>query len=53
MVEADLWIIAVHIIEPYDMMNYQPRLYSTYLTQPTIYSVPVIYVCLPSPKPWR
>jgi hypothetical protein len=50
-VQADLWVVAVLIIQPYLMVYYLTRLIMTDLTQPAIYSQPIVYISLPSQAP--
>ena len=50
-VQADLWIVAVLIVQPDLMVNDQARLIMTDLTQSAIYSQPTIYISLPSQAP--
>jgi hypothetical protein len=51
-VQADIWVITIHIVEPYSVMDNQPRLLATYLAQPTIYGQPIVYISLPDTLPW-
>ncbi len=37
-IEADLWVVAVHIVKPYLVMDYEPRLHATHLADSTIQS---------------
>jgi hypothetical protein len=43
-VETDLWVVAVVIVEPDDVVHYLARLFTTYLTQPSICGQPIVYI---------
>lgn len=52
LVQADGWVVTVHIIQPYlPVVNDQTRLFVTQLTDPAVDSLPFIYVCLPGSTP--
>ena len=50
-VQADHWVIAIRIIQPYLMVNYSTRLIMAHFTQPAIYSQPCVDVRLPGLPP--
>ena len=50
-VEADLWIVAVDIVQPDLVMDYQPRLHATDLTDATIYAHALLYESIPHSLP--
>ena len=50
-VQADLWVVAVLIVQPYLVVYYQARLVVTYFTQPTIQCHPLVNISLPSHAP--
>ena len=50
-VQADLWIVAVLIIQPDLMVDNEPRLLTTDLTGPAVHGFPLINEGLPCPPP--
>lgn len=50
-VEADAWVVTVHIIEPYLVMDYQPRLLATDLAQPAVHCHPALDESIPCSLP--
>ena len=50
-VEAHLWVVAVHIVQPYSMVYYIARLLVADLTQSTIQGQPCVDVGLPRQLP--
>ena len=50
-IETDVWVVAVDVVQPDSMMNYQTQLLVTYLAQPTIQCYPVIDIGLPCSLP--
>lgn len=52
-IETYLWVVAVHIIKPYLVMDYEPRLLATDLADPAIHSQALIDEGLPGPLPGR
>ena len=50
-VEADVWVVAVGIVQPYLVVDYQPRLLVAYLAQPAVQCDPVVDVGLPCALP--
>ena len=49
--QADLWVVAVLIVQPYLVVYYSTRLIMAYLTQPAVNGQPVVYVALPGHPP--
>ena len=50
-VEADVRVVAVVIVQPYNVVDYPTRLLTTYLAQPAIQCYPVVNVGLPCSLP--
>ena len=36
-IEADVWVVAIDVVQPYCVMDYLPRFLSAYLTEAAIY----------------
>ena len=51
MIETDVWVVTVHIIQPYLVMHYKTRLHTTDLTDASIYGYPLLDKRPPSSLP--
>ena len=50
-IEADVWVVAVHIVQPYGVVHDLAQLLMAYLTQATIYGHAIIDIGSPGPEP--
>ncbi len=52
-VETYVWVVAVDVIKPDDVVHDLPWLLTAHLTQPTVLGYPVVYIGLPCfPPRW-
>ena len=50
-IETDVWIVAVDIIQPYLVVDYQPRLHATDLADAAVHSHPLLNERIPHTLP--